>query len=144
MLENGNLLVTIPMDLKDRGNGKTIAFDGEDADEAGRTAFLLAVARGRAWQRLVDDGRVRKVHDCCGTSHGRGKPSRSSGRSRNWSSEPNSGEEHPAAFFKRSKTTVFWPKRCSERPVRPYCRFQDFAIFWSKCSCSILKNLATW
>ena len=63
MLENGNLLMTIPMDLKDRGNGKTIAFDGEDADEAGRQAFLLAVARGRAWQRLVDDGRVSGIHE---------------------------------------------------------------------------------
>ena len=63
MLENGNLLVTIPMDLKNRGNGKTIAFDGEDADEAGRQAFLLAVARGRVWQRLVDDGRVSGIHE---------------------------------------------------------------------------------
>ena len=30
--------------------------------EPGRKAFLLAVARGRAWQRLVDEGRVRDIH----------------------------------------------------------------------------------
>ncbi len=63
MLENGNLLVTIPMDLKNRGNGKTIAFDGEDADDAGRKAFLMAVARGRRWQRLVDEGKVHDIRE---------------------------------------------------------------------------------
>ena len=62
MLENGNLLVTIPMDLKARGGGRKIAFEGEETEDAGRTAFLLAVARGRAWQRLLDEGRVSGIH----------------------------------------------------------------------------------
>lgn len=63
MLENGNLLITVPLDLRSRGNGKTIAFDGEETEDAGRRAFLMAVARGRAWQRLVDEGRVSGIHE---------------------------------------------------------------------------------
>lgn len=62
MLENGNLKVTVPIDLRVRNGGKTLAVDGEAPEDTGRKAFLLAVARGRAWQRLVDEGRVRDIH----------------------------------------------------------------------------------
>ena len=62
MLENGNLKVTVPIDLRVRNGGKSLAVDGEASEDAGRKAFLLAVARGRAWQRLVDEGRVRDIH----------------------------------------------------------------------------------
>ena len=62
MLENGNLKVTVPIDLRVRNGGKSLAVEGEETEDTGRKAFLLAVARGRAWQRLVDEGRVRDIH----------------------------------------------------------------------------------
>jgi len=57
-LENGNLLVSIPIKMNWRGNGNgrhIVTPDGGIAD-AGREAFLKAVARGRRWQRYLDEG----------------------------------------------------------------------------------------
>jgi len=63
MLPNGNILVVVPFDLRVRGNGKSIILpDGEVADKS-RTAFLMAVARGRKWQRDIDDGKVRDIKE---------------------------------------------------------------------------------
>ena len=60
-LENGNLLVRVPISLSWSGRsvGRRVASGtprvGEDA---ARDAFLLALARGRRWQRLIDEGEV--------------------------------------------------------------------------------------
>ena len=62
MLENGNLLGIIPMDLKNRGNGKTIAFDGEDTDEARRQVEAVSggVFRPKRESPQVRDLRAEK------------------------------------------------------------------------------------
>ena len=61
LLPNGNLHVSVPLSVKQRGNGKQIIVPGEDAADPGRQAFLLAVARGRRWQQLIDEGRVDNI-----------------------------------------------------------------------------------
>lgn len=62
-LENGNLKVTISVDLKLTGNGKRIIQpDGTEAD-SGREALLTAIARGRRWQSYIDDGTVATVKE---------------------------------------------------------------------------------
>lgn len=58
ILDSGNLLVTIEVDLKCRGNGKQIIIPDEDNEDRSRQAFLVAVARGRKWQQALDDGTV--------------------------------------------------------------------------------------
>ncbi len=63
MLPNGNLLVTVPLSLRCSGNGKQILLP-DGVDESGsREAFLMAVARGRRWQRLVDEGKVSDIRE---------------------------------------------------------------------------------
>ena len=63
MLPSGNVLVSVPFDLQVRGNGKCLVLpDGAVADKS-RTAFLMAVARGRKWQRDIDEGKVRDIKE---------------------------------------------------------------------------------
>jgi len=61
LLPNGNLHVSVPLNLKHKGNGKQVIVPGEDAADPGRQAFLLAVARGRRWQQLIDEGKVESI-----------------------------------------------------------------------------------
>jgi len=64
-LPNGNLLVTVPIDLRWKGNGngrRIITEDGVEVDAA-RDAFLLALARGRRWQKLIDEGQMGSARD---------------------------------------------------------------------------------
>jgi hypothetical protein len=62
-LENGNLKVTISVNLKLTGNGKRIIQpDGTEVD-SGREALLTAIARGRRWQAYIDDGTVATVKE---------------------------------------------------------------------------------
>ncbi len=56
-LENGNLLVSIPIALQFTANGKAIAGTAND-DASPREAILRAIARGRRWQQLIDEGTV--------------------------------------------------------------------------------------
>lgn len=61
LLPNGNLQVSVPICLKQHGNGKRVIVPGADAVDPSRQAFLLAVARGRRWQKLIDEGNVENV-----------------------------------------------------------------------------------
>lgn len=64
-IENGNLMVSVAVSLNWRGNGNGRRFitpDGTVVD-ASREAFLAAVARGRRWQRLMDEGAVTSIRD---------------------------------------------------------------------------------
>jgi len=64
-LKNGNLMVSVTVSLNGRGNGngrRIITPDGMAADKS-RNAFLTAVARGRRWQRLMDEGAVASIRD---------------------------------------------------------------------------------
>ena len=62
-LENGNLLVSIPITLQFTSNGKTVHTRGATTDNVMREAILLALARGRRWQQYLDDGTVRSVRE---------------------------------------------------------------------------------
>ena len=61
LLPNGNLHVSVPLSVKPCGNGKQIIVPGEENADHGRRAFLLALARGRRWQQLIDDGKVENI-----------------------------------------------------------------------------------
>jgi hypothetical protein len=61
LLPNGNLQVSVPICLKQHGNGKRVIVPGADAVDPSRQAFLLAVARGCRWQKLIDEGNVENV-----------------------------------------------------------------------------------
>ncbi len=61
LLPNGNLLVSVPLKVKQNGNGTRIIAPGEEDTDRGRRAFLLAVARGRRWQQLIDEGKVESI-----------------------------------------------------------------------------------
>ena len=58
-LDNGNVLVTVPITWQFIGNGKVIK--GSDAPEKGsnREAILQGIACGRRWQQLLDDGSIK-------------------------------------------------------------------------------------
>ena len=63
MLPNGNVLASIPFDMQISRKGKRLVLpDGEVTDKS-RTAFLMAVARGRKWQRDIDKGKVRDIKE---------------------------------------------------------------------------------
>lgn len=62
-LENGNLLVSIPITIQFTSNGKTVQGSGAPADDSMREAILQALARGRRWQQLLDDGTVGSVRE---------------------------------------------------------------------------------
>lgn len=63
MLPNGNLLVMVPINLRNRGNGKEIFLPDGVSENDSRMAFLTAVARGRRWQQLIDDGKVSDIRE---------------------------------------------------------------------------------
>ena len=61
LLPNGNLLVSVPLQVKQNGNGTRIIAPEEEDTDRSRQAFLLAVARGRRWQQLIDEGKVESI-----------------------------------------------------------------------------------
>ena len=60
-LENGNIRVTIPIVFRQTANGRRIEAADEPQENDNRQAMLMAIARGRRWQRLIDDGEVASV-----------------------------------------------------------------------------------
>jgi len=60
-LENGNIRVTIPIVFKQTANGRRIEAVDEPQENDNRQAMLMAIARGRRWQKLIDDGEVASV-----------------------------------------------------------------------------------
>lgn len=61
ILENGNLKITIPIALRSlRGRKRVVA---PDAEADGNDAILTALARGRRWQRLIDEGRFASIKE---------------------------------------------------------------------------------
>ena len=63
-LKNGNLKLTIAVDLQFIGNGKRIVQpDGSEQQDSVREILLTAIARGRRWQSYIDDGTVATVKE---------------------------------------------------------------------------------
>lgn len=64
-LGNGNLLVTVPVTFKWRnvGNGRVIINPNGALVDQRREAILLAVARGRRWIQLLDEGSVGSIRE---------------------------------------------------------------------------------
>ena len=59
-LENGNLRVTVGFCFRNRSNSrKIVSGDGEDVQMATSDTLMLAIARGRRWQRYIDEGRFK-------------------------------------------------------------------------------------
>lgn len=59
-LAGGNVLVSFPINLRWNGNSngrRVVDGDGQDGNTA-RDNFLLALARGMRWQRLIDSGQM--------------------------------------------------------------------------------------
>ena len=59
-LPDGNIKITIPFVITRRGSGRRIITpDGDEpVGDTQREALLLAFARARRWQRLIDEGKV--------------------------------------------------------------------------------------
>ncbi|MBR0457684.1 MAG: hypothetical protein IJJ26_00465, partial [Victivallales bacterium] len=63
-LPNGNIKVIIPVVFRQTATGRRIdAADEPPAESDNRQAMLLAIARGRRWQRLIDDNEVGSAKD---------------------------------------------------------------------------------
>ena len=62
-LENGNIRVVIPIVVRQTAAGKRIDAADEPQELSNRQALLLALARGRRWQRLIDDNEVGSAKD---------------------------------------------------------------------------------
>lgn len=54
-LENGNISVTIPLVFRSVANRRKIITP--DSAQPGSEPMILAIARGRRWQALIDEGR---------------------------------------------------------------------------------------
>ena len=60
ILENGNLEVTIPIALRSsQGRKQIITPDGTESSHS----LLTALARGRRWQRLIDEGKFANIKE---------------------------------------------------------------------------------
>lgn len=62
-LENGNIRVVIPIVIRQTAGGKRIDAADEPQELSNRQALLLALARGRRWQKLIDDNEVGSAKD---------------------------------------------------------------------------------
>jgi hypothetical protein len=59
-LENGNLRVTVAFCFRNRNNNRKIVVDGEEDIPASTSdTMMIAIARGRRWQRYIDEGRFK-------------------------------------------------------------------------------------
>ncbi len=60
-LENGNIRVTIPLIFRAMANRRKIVVPEEDGQ--GHDPLVLAIARGRRWQALIDEGRFANARE---------------------------------------------------------------------------------
>ena len=60
-LENGNLLITLPMVLAACGKRKQIISPVNNHVEA--TPLVISIARAFHWQKLIDSGRFRNIKE---------------------------------------------------------------------------------
>jgi len=66
LLENGNLLITIPISLRSqRGRKRIVAPD--TSPEHTNESILLALARGCRWQKLIDDNQFTNIKELADT-----------------------------------------------------------------------------
>ena len=65
LLENGNLLVTIPISLRSQRGRKRIV--APEASSDSNESILLALARGRRWQKLIDDNQFTNIKELADT-----------------------------------------------------------------------------
>ena len=61
VLDNGNVLVTVPISLRFRAGRKRLIFQGNDSLEIDLLAMNLA--RAFRWQALIDSGAYRNMGD---------------------------------------------------------------------------------
>ena len=59
ILENGNLLITLPIVFKICGQRKKMIMP--DSEDAGSSPLLLSIARAYRWQKMIDDGRFKNI-----------------------------------------------------------------------------------
>ena len=62
-LPNGNIKVVIPVVFRQTATGRRIDAADEPQELSNRQALLLALARGRRWQKLIDDNEVGSAKD---------------------------------------------------------------------------------
>lgn len=59
-LENGNIKVTVKFCFRNRTNNrKIIVVDGVKDGHTTNDTLMVAIARGRRWQRYIDEGRFK-------------------------------------------------------------------------------------
>jgi len=66
ILENGNLLITIPISLRSQRGRKRIISPDTSPDHTNES-ILLALARGRRWQKLIDDNQFTNIKELADT-----------------------------------------------------------------------------
>ena len=59
ILENGNLLITLPIFFKICGQRKKMIMP--DSEDAGSSPLLLSIARAYRWQKMIDEGRFKNI-----------------------------------------------------------------------------------
>lgn len=59
ILENGNLLITLPIVFKICGQRKKMIMP--DSEDAGSSPLLLSIARAYRWQKMIDEGRFKNI-----------------------------------------------------------------------------------
>ncbi len=60
-LQNGNIRITIPLIFRAMANRRKIIVTEEDGH--GHDPLVLAIARGRRWQALIDEGRFANAKE---------------------------------------------------------------------------------
>ena len=59
ILENGNLLITLPIVFKICGQRKKMIMP--DSEDTASSPLLLSIARAYRWQKMIDDGRFKNI-----------------------------------------------------------------------------------
>ena len=59
ILENGNLLITLPIVFKICGQRKKMIMP--DSEDAGSSPLLLSIARAYRWQKMIDEGKFKNI-----------------------------------------------------------------------------------
>ncbi len=60
-LENGNIRITVPLIFRTMANRRKIVVP--DSEPNSSDPFIVAIARGRRWQALIDEGRFPNVRE---------------------------------------------------------------------------------
>ncbi len=61
-LENGNIRITIPLIFRTMANRRKIVVPDSE-QSGGGDPLVVAIARGRRWQALIDEGRFANVKE---------------------------------------------------------------------------------